>query len=41
VVGLLLPRFLVAAGLCRRAGRGQAGAPAAPRRPARARTNEL
>ena len=36
-----MPCFLVAAGLCRRAGRGQAGAPAAPRRQARARTNEL
>jgi len=39
--GLWLWLFLVAAGLCRRAGRGQAGAPAAPRRQARARTNEL
>jgi hypothetical protein len=40
--GLLLWLFLVAAGLCAVArSRGQAGAPAAPRRQARARTNEL
>ena len=39
--GTVMWLFLVAAVLCRRAGRGQAGAPAAPRRQARARTNEL
>jgi hypothetical protein len=33
--------FLAAAGVCRRAGGVKAGAPAAPRRQARARTNEL
>jgi len=37
----LLWLFLVAAGLYRHAVRGQAGAPAASRRKARARTNEL
>src|SRR5260221_11644088 len=39
--GTVMWLFLVAAVLCRRADRGQAGAPAAPRRQARARTNEL